>query len=95
MAVYVISYDLNKPGQSYERLFEGIKRICLSWAHPLDSTWFVIYEGSAAQLRDALRQCTDTSTALVVARLQGEAAWYGIPEECGKWLKSALEGQFV
>lgn len=37
MSALLISYDLNKPGQKYERLYEKIKALG-TWWHYLDST---------------------------------------------------------
>lgn len=46
--VYLITYDLNKPGQDYEGLYEAIK--CLGpWWHYLDSTWLVDTSLNSAQ----------------------------------------------
>ena len=35
--LYMISYDLNKPGQNYSELYKAIKN-CGVWWHHLDST---------------------------------------------------------
>lgn len=36
MAALLITYDLNKPGQDYEGLFEEIKSFCAWWHSPGD-----------------------------------------------------------
>ena len=37
----LISYDLNKPGQNYDKLYAKIKEL-RTWWHYLDSTWIVV-----------------------------------------------------
>jgi hypothetical protein len=74
MKAYTIGYDLDKPGQNYEKLIARLKqhgavRILLSqWA--LQTTW------SAVQLRDDLRTYTDSNDRILVAGLTAEwASW--------------------
>lgn len=39
---YLISYDLNKPGQNYDGLYQAIKGASTGvWWHYLDSTWII------------------------------------------------------
>lgn len=38
--IYSINYDLKRPGQNYEALYEAIKS-CGAWWHHLGSTWLV------------------------------------------------------
>ena len=40
MATMLIGYDLNRPGQNYDDLFDEIKNLG-TWWHCLDSTWLV------------------------------------------------------
>ena len=71
--VYLISYDLDKPGQNYARLIArleqlGAFRVLLSqWA--LQTTW------TAIQLRDDLRLYTDANDRLLVTQVGAWASW--------------------
>lgn len=38
--IYAINYDLKRPSQNYEALYEAIKS-CGVWWHHLGSTWLV------------------------------------------------------
>lgn len=38
--VYLITYDLRKPGQDYSALYEAIKQLG-DWQHPMESVWAV------------------------------------------------------
>lgn len=89
MANYMIGYDLCKPGQNYEKLFEAIKNLG-SWWHCLDSTWIVVSQKTVTQIRDILQKHIDTNDRLLVAKLSDEAAWYNFSEECSNWLKNKL-----
>ena len=95
MAAYVISYDLNKPGQNYNQLYEAIKRNCPTHWRCLDSTWIVDYSNGATQLRDNLTPYIDSNDKLLVARLSNEAAWYGFNTNGSAWLKNLIERQLA
>lgn len=87
---YIIGYDLMRPGQSYDSLFEAIKSYRTHW-HMLDSTWLIRTARSAAEVRDHLMQHIDGNDKLIVARLSGEAAWYGFSDDGSNWLKQQLQ----
>lgn len=89
MAKYMISYDLNRPGQNYSNLIKAIKIIGSNWWHCLDSTWIVISNLSAVQIRDALSPHIDVNDELLVAALSGEYAWQGFNDDCASWLRNS------
>lgn len=89
MRTYLIGYDLNKPGQNYDKLIEAIKGYG-TWWHHLDSTWIIKTNNSAVEIRDLLGKHMDTSDELLVVRLSGEGAWQGFNAEGSKWLKDNL-----
>ncbi|WDI40226.1 hypothetical protein [Bremerella sp. P1] len=89
MKPYMISYDLNRPGQNYADLYEAIKKVG-NWWHHLDSTWIVTTSLSASQIRDNLAPYLDGNDKLLVAHLSGEAAWIGFNKNASDWLKDAL-----
>lgn len=88
MAVYQISYDLRKQ-KDYSSLIERIKSYG-TWCHPLESTWIVVTNQTAVQVRDYLKVVMDNDDGLLVARLQGEAAWFGLSHEVAQWIKNNL-----
>lgn len=89
MKSYLISYDLNKPGQNYNDLYEAIKKIG-TWWHHLDSTWIIRSSQSAEEIRDQLKANIDSNDKLIVIILTGEAAWCGFSTSGSKWLKDNL-----
>jgi hypothetical protein len=70
---YLISYDLDKPGQDYSKLISELER--LGGIKILYSEWIMKSQASAAQLRDHLRAFIDSNDMLLVVGLTGEAAW--------------------
>lgn len=89
MTTYLITYDLNRPGQNYNDLFEAIKAIG-TWWHCLDSTWVVKSNLTAVQIRDSLSNNMDQNDSLLVLGLSGVGAWIGFSDECSNWLKNNL-----
>lgn len=73
MAVYLISYDLDKPGQDYPRLIGELER--LGAVRVLYSEWVFRSTSSAKEIRDWLKSFIDSNDMLLVVALTGEAAW--------------------
>lgn len=63
--VFIVSYDLNRPGQNYEGLLEEIRR-SPGWLHPMQSTWLIYTNESAQQLSDRLLKYIDGSDRLIL-----------------------------
>lgn len=89
MSAFIISYDLNRPGQNYSVLHEKIKSLG-TWCHCLESTWVVAHPGPAVTIRDALIKVMDSSDALFVAKLTDGAAWTGLVGDRTDWLQKIL-----
>lgn len=83
MAKYLITYDLNKPGQDYSGLYAAIQGLGL-YKHPLDSTWFVKTSKTGENIRDALKQKIDGNDKLFVTEVSGWAS-FNLPD-LAKWL---------
>lgn len=88
----LIGYDLDKPGQNYEKLSERIKGLG-AWWHNLDSTWFVKTNKTAVQVRDHLQGVLDENDKLLVVAVTGDAwAGTGFKDSAYKWLKDNMSG---
>lgn len=87
MAVYMITYDLNKPGQNYDKLYEAIKK-CASndvWMHYLDSTWFIKTNLSTKQVFEKLEPNIDRNDSLLVMEVKDN--YYGrLPKDAWDYL---------
>lgn len=89
MAVYMVGYDLLKPGQDYEDLINAIKSYGVWWHH-LDSTWIIVTDETAIQVRDRLVQHIDSNDELLVASIGAPAAWRGFAKDGADWLMKKL-----
>ena len=82
---YLITYDLNSPGQYYEELYKAIKGLG-DWIHAMQNTWFIKSRYSAKQIRDHLTSVIDHGDKLFVCEINDWAA-YGI-SDAGNWLNN-------
>jgi len=95
MRVYMIGYDLNRPGQNYGDLIEAIKKLSNGYWHWLDSTWIIGSELSAVAIRDSLMPYLDASDELLVARMASEVAWDGFDDDAANWLRQTFNSVAV
>jgi hypothetical protein len=88
MKVYQISYTLRKQ-RNYSGLYKRIHSYG-TYCHPLESSWLIVTNQSAMQIRDFLIQAMDPDDSLLITRLQGEAVWEELGEKLSQWLKKQL-----
>lgn len=91
MALYLVSYDLDKPGQQdypdlINRLHEfGAKRV-------LFSEWFLSHTATATALRDDLLRFMSNNDRILVVELKNIAAWKNLMLDNAtvlNWFKTA------
>jgi hypothetical protein len=71
---YIITYDLNKPGQDYETLIDAIKTY--DYINAMKSTWFIRTSLSASDIRDHLNPLIDSSDSIFISEItQNWACW--------------------
>jgi hypothetical protein len=85
--VYIVTYDLSNPGRNYEFLLKRIKAYN-AWARLGDSSYLVLTEHSATQLRDNLTLALDSNDSLYVGLMGNSAAWSGLGDEVSNWIKN-------
>jgi hypothetical protein len=76
MKKYLISYDLDKPGQDYTDLIAALRKA--GAIKVLYSQWGLETTSTAVQIRDYLRKFIDGNDRLLVVELSGEIAWYNM-----------------
>lgn len=82
--ICAINYDLKKPGQNYEALYEAIKS-CGAWWHYLESTWLVDTNLTAQGIWDRLAPTVDRNDYfLVVGISHNYQGW--LPTDAWKWI---------
>lgn len=93
MPIYMIGYDLHpSEGEKYGELYTALEALGSSgYWDCLDSTWLVITEKTAAQVRDVLKQHLREDDRLLVVRCGEGASWYGFKDECQTWLEDNLQ----
>lgn len=72
-SLYLISYDLRKPGQYYNNLWSALARI--SAKRTLESVWIARSTANAEALRNYLQQYIDSNDRLVVTQMGGWASF--------------------
>lgn len=87
MSVYLVTYDLNKPGQSYDELLGAIKDF--PWAKLSESSYAISSHLSAEGVFRKLKPFTDDSDTLYVVTLTVPYAGYG-PNAVNEWLDANL-----
>ncbi len=83
MSVYSVSYDLNSPGQKYEKLHATLKNFA-KWYHLMDSTWLISTNYNAVDIRDKLSAHLDTTDKLIVSKVDEYSGW--LTDDEWKWL---------
>lgn len=90
MATLLVTYDLRAPGRNYDDLHELLKSTG-TWAHPLESVWFVVTDLTPAQARDAVLEKVDANDKVFVVDVSGDsAAWRGLEQSSSDWLLKFL-----
>ena len=84
---YIISYDMAGEG-NYDTLINHIKSYG-TWAHITESTWAVVSQKSATEIRDEVKKHLNNGSRLIVVKSANVAAWSNVL--CtNKWLKENI-----
>jgi hypothetical protein len=73
MALYWISYDLDKPGQDYSDLINRLKQHKAQ--EVTRSDWLLATDWTPAQIKADLLTYLDDNDRIIVAELKHNAAW--------------------
>jgi len=82
--IYIIGYDLNKPGQDYAELFEALKSFP-SWWHYLDSTWLISTNNNATEIFNKLKPYIDTNDRILVIQANNDHAGW-LSQKAWDWI---------
>ncbi len=87
--LFLITYDLNKPGQNYSELYEQLKSIGES-QHPLESTWFIktADEITADHIYGSLRKLIDDRDTLFVVEITGSDRQGWLAKSFWNWIRA-------
>lgn len=83
-----ISYDLNAPGQNYERVIAAIKSTG-SWAKVQKSFWYVSSELTAEQVLARVWTVMDPTDSLIVVNVTRQhAVWQNLSARVGDHIQT-------
>lgn len=88
MSVYAISYDLNRPGQSYDALYQEIRSFGSTW-HRLDSTWLVSTTLSANQMSERMKKHTDGNDRFLIIKVVNDYQGW-LAKDAWDWLHTHI-----
>lgn len=85
MPIFVVSYDLNLPGQKYQQMKEAIES-CGEAIKPMESFWLVDSNLNYSQISDRIRRAHDESDRHLVLKMTQEYQGF-LTEDVWKWLE--------
>lgn len=87
MALYLITYDLDKDSNQYKTLTNEIEKIGDS-IHILDSVWIVKTNINAPMIKEKIAYCFSKENRSFIIELKENASWdqLGLPEEFLLWI---------
>lgn len=86
--VFAITYDLNRPGQSYPNLYSSIKSLGTWWRY-LDSFWLIDTTLSAKQIYEHLKPTVDPNDYVLIFEM-GKDREGQLPSEAWKWIAARV-----
>lgn len=92
MGIYIINYDLRKPGRNYDDLYTSIKSY--NHIHPLESCWLISTALNYKQISNHLASKIDTNDKLSVMKVADNinTEWYtwNFSRNEAEWLQNNL-----
>jgi hypothetical protein len=89
VATFMVTYDLKQPTDEYADLEAAIKAVG-KWWHYLQSTWIVVSSSTTSEVRDALSPHIKSGDRLLVVKLAGGWASWGLSDAATQWLRDNL-----
>jgi len=90
VAAYLVTYDLQRPACAYPGLLEQLSKFPAS-CQGLDSSCFVVADGTADDVRDALVPHLHPGDGIIVTALTNTiASWTGLRPEARRWIHTHM-----
>jgi len=91
VSVYLVSYDLKRPGQNYLELYEELKKAS-SWWHYLESLWLLSSGESLEAWHTRIRSKIDENDSFIIMKLTSGMERNGwLPEKAWEWIRQYLD----
>ncbi len=88
--VYLVTYDLNKPGKDYSTLYAAIRRYDFIRDNGLDSVWFVSTSWTAAQIYEHLRLYLDVGDRILITQMTSGTHQGWMHKDIWNWINARL-----
>ena len=87
--LFLVTYDLNRPGQNYSELYEQLRSLGES-QHPLESTWFIKTADivTANDVYSKLRELIDEKDTLFVVEITGSDRQGWLAKSFWQWIRA-------
>ncbi len=90
--LYLVTYDLNRPGQEYEELYEELKTSS-AWWHYLDSTWLIVTQESISELNNRIKdKIIDENDRLLIFDITNMDYDGWLSEKAWQWIRNNIDG---
>jgi hypothetical protein len=88
MSVYLVTYQLNSPGQEYQDLYDAIE--AYDHINPINSVYFIDAEPGAPEVKDELKQYIDSNDSLIVIEVNSHWGMTGVSSDHGDWIRDRI-----
>jgi len=88
--VYLIKYELNKPGKNYDNLYAALRAYEYTKDDTLHSAWFVSTSWTADQISNDIRAHMDDNDKLIVTRLRSGEHQGWLSQGVWDWISPRL-----
>ena len=88
MPIYMVSYDLNRPGQDYKTVTDRIESLG-TWCHYLGSTYLVKSSLNLDSFSDRITSVADSSDRFIVVEVNGPIKGW-LSNDQWAWIHSNL-----
>ena len=90
--LYLITYDLIKPRQDYNDLYDSIKQCSSKWWHYLDSTWLIVTDRPISECVEKIHAVMDCDDKLLVINISGAEYRGWLPKKAWEWIRENHNG---
>jgi hypothetical protein len=84
--IYLVSYDLRKPGKDYTSLHNTIKS-ATTWWHYIESTWIIKTDQSIDEWYNKIRSVTDSNDSFILIDITKQKRQGWLPKKAWEWIR--------
>lgn len=84
--IYLVTYDLKKPGKDYVSLHNTLKT-ATSWWHYIDSTWIIKTEQPVEYWSEKIRSVIDGNDNFLIVDITKQRRQGWLPKKAWEWIR--------